>query len=72
MGSWYEDKIFPREKYVSPPDWKTDMYFRGRSEKGCGNDIFDLKMGSGFEEPGGTPPPRVTPHWEISLLSVRE
>ena len=32
MGSWYEDKIFPREKYVSPPDWKTDMYFRGRSD----------------------------------------
>ena len=44
----------------------------GRSEKGCGNDIFGLKMGLGFGESGGTPPPRVTPHWEISLLSVRE
>ena len=33
MGSWYDNKIFPRETYlafVSPPVWKTDMYFRGQ------------------------------------------
>ena len=37
MGSWYDDKIFPRETYVafvSPPGWKTDMYFRGHFWKG--------------------------------------
>ena len=26
-----------------------------RSENGCGDDIFWSEIGSGFEEPGGTP-----------------
>ena len=41
-------------------------------KKGVENDFFGLKIGSGFGEPGGAPPPRVTLHWEISLLSVRK
>ena len=35
------------------------FFLKARSEKGCGKLHFWSEIGSGFGEPGGTPPPRI-------------
>ena len=52
---------------MTPAVWLTIQNFRisqangkyPRSENRCENDIFWSEVGSGFGEPGGTPPPRI-------------
>ena len=44
---------------------KMGIFFRPGLQKGVENDIFWSEIGSGFKEPGGTPPPRIL--WSIRL-----
>ena len=57
------------------PGLKTGMDLRGLvwSENGCRKRHFWSEIGSGFGEPGGTPPPRIprsTPRVKITLVKV--